>query len=148
MFMGKTDRSRKVKGRIIKAAMEVFAEKGFEGARIDVIAQRTGINKSMLYYHIGDKEDLYHFVLRSVITETAEQIESALSQLVCPVEKLSTYIRIFVRSAANNPDMAPIMMRELSSGSVNLPLDIALIYERTIDILKKLLMKASGRDLS
>ncbi|MCD6588326.1 MAG: helix-turn-helix transcriptional regulator, partial [Candidatus Fermentibacteraceae bacterium] len=47
---------------ILDAAAEEFAEKGFSGARVDEIARRAGINKAMLYYRIGDKEELYRRV--------------------------------------------------------------------------------------
>lgn len=48
---------------ILTAATREFAEKGFDGARIDVIARRAGTNKRMLYHYYGDKEALYLRVL-------------------------------------------------------------------------------------
>ena len=53
--------------RILAAAAEVFASVGFGGARIDDIAERAGINKAMLYYHVGDKERLYATVLINTV---------------------------------------------------------------------------------
>lgn len=137
--MGSGDRSRETIERITRAAVEIFSEKGFDGARVDAIAGRAGVNKATLYYHIGDKEALYRMVLRNVITDTVDQIEAALSSLSAPEEKLRAYVRIFAGSAADNPGMAPIMMRELASGSKNLPDEIALIYARTIDLVTEIL---------
>jgi AcrR family transcriptional regulator len=48
---------------IIDAATEEFAALGFAGARIDAIAARAEINKRMLYYYFGNKEDLFQAVL-------------------------------------------------------------------------------------
>ena len=45
--------------RILDAATEVFAEKGFGETRVDEIAARAGVNKAMLYYHVGGEEALY-----------------------------------------------------------------------------------------
>jgi TetR/AcrR family transcriptional regulator len=45
--------------RIMNAAIEVFSEMGYSGARIDEIARRARINKAMIYYRIGDKQRLY-----------------------------------------------------------------------------------------
>jgi len=48
---------------IIAAAEEEFAAKGLAGARVDTIAEQSGVNKRMLYYYFGSKENLYVAVL-------------------------------------------------------------------------------------
>jgi AcrR family transcriptional regulator len=48
---------------IIEIATEEFAEKGFNGARVDDIAARTQTSKRMLYYYFGDKEGLFVAVI-------------------------------------------------------------------------------------
>src|SRR6476619_4545333 len=49
--------------RILEAAKQEFAAPGIAGARVDRIAAQAGANKRMLYYHVGNKEDLYLEVL-------------------------------------------------------------------------------------
>jgi AcrR family transcriptional regulator len=49
--------------RILEAAEAEFARFGFSGARVDRIAKAAGANKRMLYYHVGNKEELYLEVL-------------------------------------------------------------------------------------
>jgi AcrR family transcriptional regulator len=49
--------------RILEAAKQEFAAHGLAGARVDRIAANAGANKRMLYYHVGNKEDLYLAVL-------------------------------------------------------------------------------------
>jgi AcrR family transcriptional regulator len=48
---------------ILGAATEEFARHGLGGARVDRIALLAGVNKRMLYYYFGDKEDLFLAVL-------------------------------------------------------------------------------------
>ena len=48
---------------IIEVATQEFAEFGIGGARIDAIALRAGLNKRLLYYYFGNKEDLFQAVL-------------------------------------------------------------------------------------
>ena len=48
---------------IIAAAEEEFADKGLAGARVDAIAEQSGVNKRMLYYYFDSKENLYVAVL-------------------------------------------------------------------------------------
>ncbi len=74
MADGHGDRARETIDRIISAAKDVFAEKGFAGARVDEIAQRADVNKAALYYHIGDKKALYAEVIHRVIGAAAERL--------------------------------------------------------------------------
>ena len=48
---------------ILVAAREEFVEFGFDGARVDRIAERAGANKRLLYHYVGNKEALYSRVL-------------------------------------------------------------------------------------
>jgi AcrR family transcriptional regulator len=52
------------KERILAAALAEFSEKGISGARVDAIADRAGVNKRMLYYYFGSKDDLFREILR------------------------------------------------------------------------------------
>ncbi len=49
---------------ILNAAEAVFAEHGFDGARVDAIAERAGYNKSLLFQYFGNKLGLYTEVLK------------------------------------------------------------------------------------
>jgi AcrR family transcriptional regulator len=51
---------------ILAAAVREFAEKGYGGARVDAIAERSGANKRMIYHYFGDKEALYLAVLEQI----------------------------------------------------------------------------------
>jgi len=68
----------KTAGNILAAALKEFANHGFAGARVDVIARRAGINKRMLYHYFGDKEALFRAVLRRKIAERQE-LDQALT---------------------------------------------------------------------
>jgi len=62
--------------KILAAALAEFSARGFAGARVDEIARRARVNKRMLYYCFGSKQDLYREILRRKIAERAEWIES------------------------------------------------------------------------
>ncbi len=67
--------------RILTAAMEEFADKGFAGARVDGIARRARINKRMLYHYFGNKEDLFRAILQRKLTERAGWLAQAPADL-------------------------------------------------------------------
>jgi AcrR family transcriptional regulator len=54
---------------ILRAAMAEFHERGLGGARIDSIAERAGINKRLIYYYFGSKEDLFLCVLEQTYAD-------------------------------------------------------------------------------
>src|SRR5579859_7198043 len=57
---------------ILTAAETVFAEHGFDGARIDTIADVSGYDKKLLFRYFGDKLGLYAAVLRRADREMRE----------------------------------------------------------------------------
>jgi len=63
--------------KILAAALSEFSAKGFAGARVDAIARRARVNKRMLYYCFGAKQDLYREILRRKIADRAGFIESS-----------------------------------------------------------------------
>jgi len=57
---------------ILDAAEQVFAENGFDGARIDAIAAASGYNKSLIFHYFGDKLGLYAEVVKRADREMTE----------------------------------------------------------------------------
>jgi len=48
---------------ILSAAEEIFARDGFDGARVDAIAEASGYNKALLFHYFGDKLGLYREIV-------------------------------------------------------------------------------------
>lgn len=64
---GKSQRRTEItRSAALNAAMREFAQLGLAGARVDRIAERAGINKQALYYHFGNKEQLFAATLAAV----------------------------------------------------------------------------------
>jgi AcrR family transcriptional regulator len=53
----------RTRAAILAAATAEFSAKGLDGARVDEIARRSGVNKRMIYHYFGDKDGLYLAVL-------------------------------------------------------------------------------------
>lgn len=63
-----------LEARILDAAAEEFAEKGFTGARIENVAKAAGCNRAMIYFYFGAKEALF----QAVLDEAAEHRRSQM----------------------------------------------------------------------
>ncbi len=114
-------RSEEPRRRILDAALEVFAERGFAGAGVDEIAGRAGVNKAMLYYHVGDKAALYAAVLAEHMGLVRRAVGDAIAATDDPVEQLRAIQTAFSRVFKSRPTFPQLMMREIAAGGVNLP---------------------------
>lgn len=121
--------------RILAAAGDVFAENGFDAARVDEIARRAGVNKATLYYHIGNKETLYEKVILGVMSRVTDAVARDIQDAFLPEEKLRNYIKNVALSMDRNPWMPPIMLREMASGGRNLPEAVVAGMVRIFTIL-------------
>lgn len=98
--------------RILEAAKQEFSAHGIGGARVDRIAQKAGANKRMLYYHVGNKEDLYLTVLEGAYEKIrAEERELDLEHLAPPqaIERLIDFTwNYFIK----NPEFLALLNTE------------------------------------
>jgi TetR/AcrR family transcriptional regulator len=67
------ERSR---ARILDAALDEFAERGFAGARVESIARRAGLNKQLISHHFGGKEALYRAVLDERLARPGGELQA------------------------------------------------------------------------
>jgi AcrR family transcriptional regulator len=66
--------------RILNAAVKIFAEKSFEGSRIDEIAGEAKVPKSLIYYHFKSKEDILQVLVDNFITEYLALISDTVEE--------------------------------------------------------------------
>lgn len=79
---GRTHDAEGAREAILNAAEAVFAEHGFDGARIDVIAKASGYNSSLLFHYFGDKLGLYVEVVKRADREMTELQVRVLAPLL------------------------------------------------------------------
>lgn len=105
---------------ILQAAAQVFAEKGYDGARVDEIARVAKVNKATLYYQIGDKQALYEAIIHRIMSSIAEQIEQEVASVSTASDKLRCFIQTLACHGAVAKQFSSIMMREIADGGSRL----------------------------
>src|SRR5437667_10904346 len=79
---GRARDANKSRKAILDAAAEVFAEHGFDGARVDAIASTSGYNSGLLFRYFGDKLGLYTEVLKRADEEMSELLARVFAPLL------------------------------------------------------------------
>lgn len=98
--------------RIVEAALEVFAEKGFEAASTRQIAARVGVNHGLIPYYFGTKQKLWRAAVESAFEEMQDEIGEMLSGAADPRERARRMIRAHVRFVARRPEFVRLMYEE------------------------------------
>jgi AcrR family transcriptional regulator len=98
--------------RILEAAKQEFAGHGLAGARVDRIAAKAGANKRMLYYHVGNKEDLYLAVLEGAYEKIRGEERALALEHLAPSEAIRTLIDFTWNYFLRNPEFLALLHTE------------------------------------
>lgn len=98
--------------RILEAAKQEFAAHGLAGARVDRIAAKAGANKRMLYYHVGNKEDLYLTVLEAAYEKIRVEERGLDLEHLEPPEAIARLIDFTWNYFIRNPEFLALLQTE------------------------------------
>ena len=107
------------RSRILKTALRVFAEAGYEGASIRAIGEAAGVSFQTIPYHFSNKETLWEQAVMSAVNETGELIKAASTSLdvLNPEDRLKVQIQTLVRLTAQRPELTRAVFREAMKDS-------------------------------
>ena len=100
--------------RILDAAVRVFAEHGYHGARVGDIAKDAGVAHGLLYHYFASKDD----VLRTIFVENWGELIARFRAVEAADEpaaaKLEGIAKILLRTWRNDPALVTVMVREVA----------------------------------
>ena len=108
------------KEKILLAAQQEFAARGFAGARMEAIAKEAGINKAMLFYYFSSKEKLYQTILHGVMSEFFTKISGLLKPELTPPAFMEKFPELYIRLFAGHPDFVRIVAFDLIQNPDNI----------------------------
>jgi TetR/AcrR family transcriptional regulator len=97
--------------RMLDVAERQFAEKGYEGAHLESIAQEVGVRKTALYYYFDSKEALYIAVLEGMLSEFARTLRSVSDRELSIVEQAARLLDAMNDILAEHPTYSQILIR-------------------------------------
>lgn len=122
---------------ILAAALEVFAARGFQGARLEEVAKRAGVSKGALYLYFETKADLFRAVVTDAVSPNLERVK-AIADADLPLEqvarmalpmlarqvvgdrRITGVVKLVIAESRNHPELAAIWREAVVEPGVQL----------------------------
>lgn len=137
------------KDALLAAAMEIFADKGFDAATVRDICSKAKANVAAVNYHYGGKDALYVAVLEEIFPR--EPLLPTTVSTMTPEERLRTYVEALVNDIYGRGDGTitqhwSIFLREMAKPSENLDLIVQRQMQPRVDELRDIVASILGPD--
>ena len=97
---------------ILDSARDEFAQRGLAGARMDSIAERAGLNKRLIYYYFGSKDDLFLAVLEGTYADIREAEQRLHLDEIDPVEAIRQLVSFTWHYYLEHPEFITLLNSE------------------------------------
>jgi AcrR family transcriptional regulator len=118
--MAKKETEEKIRARnirlIIKAGIDVFSRKGFDGTRIAEIAEKSGLPKANVYYYFSSKEEIYTAIIDHLIAGWDDALKH-ISADAEPADAFRNYIRAKLDYSRRNAAETRLFANEIIQGA-------------------------------
>jgi len=109
-----TETDKQTEEKIFDAAVIVFVEKGMDGARMQDIADRASINKSLLHYYYRSKDKLFDAVFQKIAGKVFEKFAPVFDQNLTLEEKIRFFYKEHLSFMAENPRLPSFVLNEIN----------------------------------
>jgi len=99
--------------RILKAAKEVFIAKGFDGARMQEIADTAEINKALLHYYFRNKDKLFEAVFEESLLQIGPMVLSFVNEPIPLEVKIWKIVDEYIEIIRKNPKLPLFILNEI-----------------------------------
>nr|WP_240348260.1 TetR/AcrR family transcriptional regulator [Longitalea arenae] len=100
--------------RILAAAKQVFMEKGLDGARMQDIADKAGINKALLHYYFRSKDKLFERIFIEEAQKFMPKVTTIMLSEMPLFEKIEKFMGEYIDTLAQNPLLANFILNEIN----------------------------------
>lgn len=100
------------KEEILEVATRLFAERGYEGASMNDVAEQVGMRKASLFYHFATKDALYEAVVDRLIASLHEPLEAIYASSGTFPQRLDALTGTLVDALGARPYAARLLLRE------------------------------------
>jgi AcrR family transcriptional regulator len=128
---------------LLRVAVEVFNERGYDGASMEDLSRRLGIAKSAIYHHVSGKEELLRMALNRALSGWSEAAERARALDAPAIVRLEMLVRGTVAVLESRLPYVTLLLRVRGNTSTE---RAALERRRSFDGLVASLVEEAERD--
>jgi AcrR family transcriptional regulator len=131
------------RARILEAALQAFAERGYNAASIAEIGERAGIAKSVMYHHFGSKAGLYEAVVEAQTADLVKEVAAALPEDPA-APRLRVGVDAYFRFLRSRPTVWRLLFRDPPTDPELVEVDRRLQQKRS-ELLTSLLAQEGSQ---
>jgi len=100
--------------KIIEAAKEVFVHKGYDGARMQEIADKAEINKALLHYYFRSKTKLFEKVFNNIFKEIVTGVAASIENSKNIEELIENFVNVYFEELKKKPYIPQFVLHEIN----------------------------------
>jgi TetR/AcrR family transcriptional regulator len=109
-----TENDKQTEEKIFDSATVVFVEKGLDGSRMQDIADRAGINKSLLHYYYRSKDKLFDAVFQKLAGKVFAKFAPVFNEKLTLEEKIRFFYKEHISFMKENPRLPSFILNEIN----------------------------------
>lgn len=103
-----------VRTRILSAALDLFAERGYDATSVNEVVLRAGVTKGALYHYFTAKEDLLYEIYRGLLDQQLADLDRILAEIPDPRRALRAVVENLVVTTVSHAREVVVFGRETS----------------------------------
>lgn len=127
--------------RILHAAREEFINTGLQGARMQRIADKAGVNKALLHYYFRSKDKLYEAALTEILSDILSSLDEQIKKAGDSTDLRSLIeivVKTYINALSKDPDIPKLILRELVDGGKMIPIILSGIMAHSGEVPRKI----------
>jgi AcrR family transcriptional regulator len=138
-----TDAQREKRRAILRAAILVFAEKGYHACRVQDVAREAGVAYGLVYHYFSSKEELLETIFRGTWRRLLESLQEIEESDAPASEQIKQVCGVVLRAWLIDPDLVRVLVREVAR-SPQLQREVDDI-QRAFQALERIVAKGQSR---
>jgi AcrR family transcriptional regulator len=129
--------------RILKKALELFSDKGYDATSLREICEAAGITKPTLYHFYGSKEGVYRAIVDGALARFQSDVVRSLGGPGSLRDRLVRMAQTYVEGTRSQPDLARFVMALIHNSPRSAPaIDLVGFYQVILDALAEAIEEA------